>query len=327
MRTHSLLSCLLLVLAMPAPAAPLVFTHATVIDGTGAPPLADATIVVDGDRIRSVRAHDEGSPPKDAKVEDLRGRWVIPGLIDSHVHITDVEPDVAHYREFLRALLLGGVTGIRDMAGNARVLGYLAQQTSAGAMPGPDIAYTALFGGPSFFAKDERVRDMSPGAVSGATPWMRAIDARTDLRQAVAEAKGTGATGVKVYANLPAELVAKIIAEAHRQGLRVWTHATIFPTKPGEAVGDGADTISHVPYIVWEAAPSVPDDYGFRLRGDFSHIPADAPAILALFDAMKRRGTILDATLHVFVFVTEQHPKEFAPGILAWSYAATKLAH
>jgi imidazolonepropionase-like amidohydrolase len=156
---------------------------------------------------------------------------------------------------------------------------------------------------------------------------MQAITAATDLPLAVAEAKGTGATALKLYANLPASLVAAITAEAHRQGLRVWTHATIFPARPGDAVNAGVDTISHSPYLVWEAAPHVPDDYKMRAHGDFAHVKPDAPQILALFDAMKKHGTVLDATLLVFKDEAEHHPQGVGAGIMPWSYAVTKLAH
>jgi predicted amidohydrolase YtcJ len=78
---------------------------------------------------------------------------------------------------------------------------------------------------------------------------------------------------------------------------------------------------------VWEAAPSVPDDYKMRAMGDFEHIKTDAPQIVALFDAMKRRGTVLDATLLVFRNEAERHPQSVGAGIVPWSYAVTKLAH
>ena len=89
----------------------------------------------------------------------------------------------------------------------------------------------------------------------------------------------------------------------------------------------GADTISHSPYLVWEAAPIVPDDYKMRAMGDFEHVEPDAPQILALFDAMKQRGTILDATLLVFRNEAERHPQSVGAGIVPWSHAVTKLAH
>jgi imidazolonepropionase-like amidohydrolase len=161
----------------------------------------------------------------------------------------------------------------------------------------------------------------------GFAPWMQAITAATDLPLAVAEAKGTGATALKLYANLPSQLIGPITAEAHRQGLRVWTHATIFPAKPSDAVNAGVDTISHSPYLVWETTPRVPDDYKVRAHGDFMHVKPDAPQIIALFDAMKTRGTVLDATLLAFKDEADRHPERVGEGIMPWSYAVTRLAH
>lgn len=316
--------------AVPAWAAapkPLLLTHAGLIDGTGSAVRRDMTIEIDGKRIAAVYPSDSRPLPKDAELRDLSGKFVMPGLIDAHVHITGAEPDIAHYRTFLRALLLGGVTGIRDMAGDDRLLQFLAGQANSGAFASPDIFYVALMAGPSFFKEDFRAQDVSKGEPLGFAPWMQAITAKTDIPLAVAEAKGTGASGIKLYANLPATLVAAITAEAHRQGLRVWTHATIFPAKPSDAVEAGADTISHSPYLVWEAAPIVPGDYKMRAMGDFEHVEPDAPQILALFDAMKQRGTILDATLLVFRNEAERHPQSVGAGIMPWSHAVTKLAH
>lgn len=325
-----ILPLLLSLLAWPALAAapkPLLLTHVGLIDGTGAAVQRDMTIEIEGERIAAVYPGGSRPVPKNAQVRDLSGKYVIPGLIDAHVHITDAEPDIAHYQTFLHALLLGGVTGIRDMAGDDRLLQFLAEQANSDAFAAPDIFYAALMAGPSFFKEDFRAQDASKGEPLGFAPWMQAITARTDIALAVAEAKGTGATGIKLYANLPAALVKAITAEAHRQGLRVWTHATIFPARPSDAVDAGVDTVSHSPYLVWEAAPNVPDDYRMRAMGDFQHIKPDAPQILALLDAMKQHGTILDATLLVFENEAEHHPQSVGAGIMPWSYAVTKLAH
>ncbi|MGH8234126.1 MAG: amidohydrolase family protein [Rhodanobacteraceae bacterium] len=109
--------------------------------------------------------------------------------------------------------------------------------------------------------------------------------------------------------------------------MHVWTHAAIFPAKPVYAVDAGADSISHSPYLVRQAASNVPDDYEMRAHGDFEHIKPDAPQILALSDEMKKRGTILDATLLVFKNEADHHPQEVGAGIMPWSYAVTGLAH
>jgi imidazolonepropionase-like amidohydrolase len=326
-RILPLLLCLFAWPALAVAPKPLLLTHVGLIDGRGSTVQRDMTIAIDGQQITAVYPGGSLPAPKNAEVRDLSGKYVIPGLIDAHVHITDAEPDIAHYQTFLHALLLGGVTGIRDMAGDDRLLQFLADQANSDTFASPDIFYVALMAGPTFFKEDFRAQDASKGEPLGFAPWMQAITARTDVRLAVAEAKGTGATGIKLYANLPAALVEAITAEAHRQGLRVWTHATVFPAKPSDAVDAGVDTISHSAYLVWEAAPSVPDDYRMRAMGDFEHIKPAAPRILALFDAMKKRGTILDATLLVFKNEAEHHPQRVGGGIMPWSYAVTKLAH
>ncbi|MGH8157345.1 MAG: amidohydrolase family protein [Rhodanobacter sp.] len=322
---------LLLLSALTTPAfsaeLPLLLTHATIIDGTGSPAKAGMSVAIEDGRIAAIYPDGSQAVPKAAHVEDLSGRYVIPGLIDAHVHLTGAEPDFAHYQPHLQTLLRGGVTAIRDMAGDDRLLAYLAGQANSGELVSPDIFYVALMAGPTFFAEDVRAQEASAGEPLGHAPWMQAITPTTDIPLAVAEAKGTGATALKLYANLPADQVAKITAEAHRQGLKVWTHATIFPAKPSDAVDAGVDTISHSPYLVWEAAPKVPDDYRVRALGDFTHISPDAPQILALFKAMKQRGTILDATLLPFVDEAQHHSKNVGAGIVAWSYAVTRLAH
>ena len=322
---------LLMLSALTAPALaaepPLLLTHAIVVDGTGTPAQPNMTIVIEGERIAAIYPDASQTAPKGARVKDLSGRYVIPGLIDAHVHLTGAEPDFAHYQPHLQALLRGGVTAIRDMAGDDRLIGYLAGEANSDALESPDIYYVALMAGPTFFVEDVRAQEASAGEPLGFAPWMQAITQTTDIPLAVAEAKGTGATALKLYANLPANLVTKITAEAHRQGLRVWTHATIFPATPGDAVDAGVDTISHSPYLVWEAAPKVPDDYRVRAMGDFAHIRPDAPQIVALFKAMKQHGTILDATLLPFEQEAEHDPKKVGAGIMPWSYAVTQLAH
>lgn len=333
MSARNLIVCfalsILAALAVPALAGQpsLVLSHAAIIDGTGTPPTRNMTILIEDGRIAAIYPDGSRAAPSGAKVEELSGRYVIPGLIDAHVHLTGAEPDFAHYVPHLKALLQGGVTAIRDMAGDDRLIGYLAGEANSDTLVSPDIYYVALMAGPTFFAEDVRAQEASAGEQLGFAPWMQAISADTDIPLAVAQAKGTGATALKLYANLPPDLVSKIAAEAHRQGLRVWAHATIFPTTPTEAVEAGIDTLSHSPYLVWDAAPRVPDDYRVRAKGDFTHIRPDAPQIVALFKAMKQRGTILDATLLPFVDEAKHAPTKVGAGIVPWSYAVTRLAH
>jgi hypothetical protein len=97
---------------------------------------------------------------------------------------------------------------VRDMAGDAVVLHDLAKVAEAADAPSPRISYSAVFGGPSFF-NDPRTRAAAHGDVPGQVPWLRAITPETDVAAAVTAAKATGASAVKIYADLPPALISK----------------------------------------------------------------------------------------------------------------------
>src|SRR6478609_1618554 len=73
--------------APPAPSSTTAYRNVRIIDGTGAAPRDHATIVVTGERIAAVVDDAGYTPPAGAAVVDLAGRTIIPGLVDSHVHM------------------------------------------------------------------------------------------------------------------------------------------------------------------------------------------------------------------------------------------------
>jgi imidazolonepropionase-like amidohydrolase len=193
----------------------------------------------------------------------------------------------------------------------------------SGEISGPSLYYSALMAGPAFFA-DPRVLAASVGYAPGQAPWMQSVTQETDLVRAVARAKGTGATAIKLYAALDGALAARIAEEARRQGLRTVAHATVFPGKPGELVDAGIDMLAHTPYLIWEAsAPS--DSFQLRGRGDFVHVPPTSPVIEHLLERMRDRGTMLNPTL--WVFAENQRPDSVTALRTPWMYAVTKRAY
>ena len=256
--------------AQPAPqAAPqtVIYKGASLIDGTGADIKPNMAIVVTGTTIQKVLPVAElGVPPANAKIEDVHEFYVLPGLINSHVHLS-TEPDRRGEEAILRRDLYGGVTAVRDMAGDGRRLADLARSALLAEIPSPDIYYAAFMAGPEFFG-DPRILNSTRGATPGQVPWMQAITDKTDLKLAVAEARGTYATGIKIYADLSPDLVRGIIAEAHRQKIMVWTHAAIFPTSPKEVVDAGADVVSHVCMLAYQASDVMPRQYHNRASVD-----------------------------------------------------------
>ena len=272
----------------------VVYRDATVFDGTGAGPVPGRSLVVEDDRLTRVVATDTLVLPDGAEVVDLGGRFVIPGLIDSHQHLA-TPPDRVKAEAWLRRMVYGGVTAIRDMADDLRQIADLARACLVGEIPGPDIRYAALMAGPSFF-DDPRTWQVSQGETPGTVPWMQAITAESDLVIGTALARGTHASAVKIYADLSAERVAAVTAEAHRQGVAAWAHLSVFPALPLDVVRAGVDVVSHVTMLAWQTQSENAPTYQGKPPIDPATIDPDDPRIAEVLRAMVERGTILDAT-------------------------------
>ncbi|WP_443751233.1 amidohydrolase family protein [Asticcacaulis solisilvae] len=288
--------------ALAAPPAPerVLYRDATLIDPATATALPHMDVLVDGERITAVFSDSALATEKaKARVVDLSGRYLMPGLIDSHVHLA-TPPNQRQAQAVLRRDLYGGVTAVRDMADDLRPVGELTREALVGDIPAPDIYYAALMAGPAFFT-DPRTAETSVGGVNGTLPWMQSVTPETDLPLAVARARGTNATAIKLYAALTPALAQRITAEAHRQGLKVWAHATLYPAKPSEVVVAGVDAVSHACLLVREPDATVPAFGQPRQPANLDRVRhGDNPALARLFATMKQRGTILDATLWTY---------------------------
>ncbi len=311
-RLAGTLALLMLARAMPVaaddkPPVTIAYTGATLINGGAAAAQPNVVIVTQGAKILAVQPAHGFHAASGTQVIDVHGKFIIPGLINSHVHLaTLADPPVAH--AYLRRELYSGVTSVRDMAGDVRLLAELKREAEFDEAPFPDIYYVAVMAGPEFFA-DPRTHDAARGRTPGEVPWMQAITAQTDMPAAVAAARAVGATGIKIYADLPAALVSAITAEAHRQHLQVWAHATVYPAQPSEVVAAGVDVVSHACLLGYELSSPPVLDYKDRSRLDRDKLMRRSEKMDALLAEMKRRGTILDATLWVF----DSAPSDWCP--------------
>ena len=329
-RLEALLGLLALVWASAASAAPdaaTLYRGLVLIDGTGAPARPGMAILTRGERIETIAPAAELAPPPGAKVVDAAGLYVTPGLINSHEHLA-TEPNRPWAEAMMRRDLYGGITAVRDMAGDARQLADIARAARVGEIAGPDVYYVALMAGPEFF-EDPRTQAAARGEKAGAVPWMQAIAPSTDLPLAVAEAHGTGATAIKIYADLPGDEVAAIIREAHRQGLLIWAHAAVFPASPKQVVEAGADVVSHVCMLGYQASDEMPRAYHRRAAVEAARFRDGVnPAVEALLAEMRARGTVLDATLWVYADLAHEHaahpegPSPYCSEALAEALAA-----
>ena len=204
-----------------------LYLHATLIDTDRGVVRPNTSLLVRGAYLQAVDAN-ELRVASDVSTVDLQGKYVLPGLMNTHVHLAVGRPDPILARAYLRRELYSGVTTVRDMADDARMLGELKREATFDEIESPDIYYVALMAGPRFFS-DPRTDDAALGFEPGTAPWMHAVTADSDLRQIIAEARGTGATAIKIYADLPPAIVSALTAEAHRQGLLGMAHGICVP--------------------------------------------------------------------------------------------------
>jgi imidazolonepropionase-like amidohydrolase len=237
------------------------------IDGKSDQVLMHYTVLIRGNQIEAVGPNAQLAIPDGAVIFNYAGKYLMPGLIDTHVHLAtepSKEDSRARAERDLAAMLMKGITTVRDMAGDARALASLARDAQLDDIVSPDIYYTAMMAGPVFFA-DPRTHASSQGGKAGEMPFMKAVTQETNMPLAIAEAKGTGATAIKLYAQLDGELAKKIGAEAHRQGLQVWSHADLTIASPMEVVNAGANVISHAGMLAKWPSKKIPDTW---LKGE-----------------------------------------------------------
>ncbi|MHA7815127.1 MAG: amidohydrolase family protein [Pseudohaliea sp.] len=192
----------------------LVIRGATVIDGTGAPPIGPADIVIEGDRITDVRLvgypglpiEDRRRPEGGDRELDASGMYVLPGLIDSHAHISSSQQAAygeASPAEYVYKLWLGhGITTVREI-GSSNGLGWTIDQRRKSArneITAPRIYAYAMF----------PIKEYMDISVDAGVAWVQAV-------------KDAGADGVKFLNAAPAVMEAAL-AEAERQGLRTAFH-------------------------------------------------------------------------------------------------------
>jgi hypothetical protein len=217
----------LLLLAQAKPnrtQAPIVFTHATVIDVTGSPPKRDTTVVITGDRISAIGDSASISLPGDAQVVDAHGKFLIPGLWDMHVHW--------YARDTLTLFIANGVTGVRQMFGNSDLFRW-RDQIAKGSLPGPRMVVASpIIDGPE---------PIWPNSIS--------VSNEEEGRKAVRRVKQSGADFVKVYALLPRDAYFGIADEAKQQGMTFVGHVPN-SVSPAEASDAGQKSIEHLTGIL-----------------------------------------------------------------------------
>ncbi len=306
------------------PAPIQVYQVARLFDGRSDELTLKQRLVVQGEHIVAVGNADEIELAEGAELIDLGEATLIPGLINSHLHLA-APPDRAYAEALLRRNLYAGVTAVRSMGDDVRALADLARSAQLAEIPAPDIGYAAFFAGPGFF-QDRRLQASARGLSAGQIAWQRQIDDDTDLHEAITLARGAGVHAIKIYANLSADRAAQIVAIAHDQGLQAWAHGAVFPASSADLVGAGADSLSHICMLAYHAQ-AMPQQYHDRADVDESRFDDGMPpSVVEVFKQMAQAGTVLDATVYVYETI-ERMRKQLPPGKGPPIYCSAELSY
>jgi imidazolonepropionase-like amidohydrolase len=299
-------------LVPPPPVNPTTaIVGATLWDGTGRAPVTNAVTVVRADRILCAGGAGECPIPQGAKVIDAHGQYLIPGLIDSHVHLLFLQNGSAGgvLGLDLRDLLAQGITTVRDMGNSPSALLSRVQGFEAA----PRVYAMQLVAGRRFFYPAMRPMRTERGVEYRQAPaltmqwlgWSPILFDRGDEPDSVvAQARRAGAMGLKLYAQLDSTSIRRLTDAAHRAGMPVWGHAWPQPASVGEQTRAGMDGVVHAAGMAGELLTPEERDTLVNdgaLQSATARLAtaesADDPRILATLDSMAAQGVMFEPTL------------------------------
>lgn len=239
----------------------LVITGATLVDGNGGPPIQDSAVVIRGDRIVSAGPRTKIKVPRGAKTIDARGKWIIPGLIDAHVHffqsgglytrpdVIDLRSRVPYAQELERInkrlnytfsrYLCSGITSVVDVGGpfrnfEVRDIASRTQEAPRVAVAGPLISTYA----PEALNTDDPAIVKVTNKDEALALLRRLLARKPDL------IKIWFIRRPDVKLEEATAIVKAVVDESHAGGVRVAVHATQLETAKA-AVSAGTDVLVH----------------------------------------------------------------------------------
>ena len=230
----------------------LLIENVTLIDGTGRPPVARASVLIDGERIRLISRHSI-DPPANTQRIDGTGKYLIPGLMDLHIHLqggVEVTPEGLlatndNKSKGIRALhsyLYAGVTSVYDAGNVPDYILALRDEERSGKLLSPRIFAT---GGIVTYPGSHGSNDFSTLVESWpeAVPALDAhIERGPDILKLTFEERGWGAR--PMIPILPVDLMQRIIQYYNDHGIRTTVH-TSSEYRARQAIFAGIDTLAH----------------------------------------------------------------------------------
>jgi imidazolonepropionase-like amidohydrolase len=276
----------------------LAITHARLFDSERKAIVPDATVVVEGDRITAVGGA-ATRIPAGAEVIDARGRTLLPGLWDMHVHLAAGSDGALE--------LASGITTVRDLGNDMQSLAARIARYDAGTEIGPRVLRAGLIDGPGPFT----------------APTGVVVDDPDAAKAAVAKFADAGYAQIKVYSSVAPPLVPVIAQAAHARGLRVSGH---IPTRmsAAQAVEAGYDEIQHVNFLFLQFLAGPDDDTRTPLRftrvaEKAAELDLDGPEVQKFLDLLVAHRTVLDPTLATFHAMFVADPGDLDPTLAPYA--------
>jgi hypothetical protein len=281
------------------PAAALVIRNALLFDPESLTSRPATTVIINGDRIESVGPDRAATIPEGAEVIDAGGKALLPGLWDSHVHLSPVDG---------RLHIAAGVTQVRDMANDIDQLQDMRKRFDSGEAIGPRVLMAGFID--------------SPGPYAG--PSKVLVSTEAEAIAAVDRYKQLGYVQIKLYSSLDPKLVPPIIAHAHELGLRVSGH---IPNglSAEQAVQEGFNEIQHVNFLFLNFIPGVDTRTPQRFIQVAQHaadLDLGSPEVRNFLALLKTRRVTMDPTVAVFEGMFLDRPGSIGPG---WQEVADRL--
>jgi imidazolonepropionase-like amidohydrolase len=263
------------------PTRPVAFTNVRLFDADTPRFLADQTVVVDRGVIAAVGASSSVRVPDGAQVIDGRGKTLIPGLWDCHMHVGD---DYTGLQE-----LSMGVTSIRDPGNDDARTIERRTRAAAGTLLFPHVYPSSLIDGKGPYAAQ---------VANIATSEAEAI-------ALVRKAKENGFTGIKFYGTFNSAWLPGSIVEAHKLGLHVHGHIPV-GMRTLDAINAGYDEVTHINWIMMQAMPDevIKASNGImRFEGPGRYakdVNLEGPAMRAIIGTMAAKHIYSDPTMVAF---------------------------
>ncbi|GAC1305831.1 MAG: amidohydrolase family protein [Steroidobacteraceae bacterium] len=207
---------------------PLVLVHVNIVDTTGGPVQPDMTVIVENRHITAVEKSATAPALAGAQLIDARGKYLIPGLWDMHVHTVFGDWLPRNEKVTLPLFVANGVTGVRDMGGDLPVLKRWRSDIEAGTLLGPRM----IIAGPMLDGPTPRFPSSAPVANAA------------DARKVVADLKAQGVDFIKIQSLIPRDGYFAAAAEAKRLGMTFVGHVPD-AVRAAEASNAGQKSIEH----------------------------------------------------------------------------------